>query len=247
VTASSSGTSSDVARGSVKRMDGGTFKVPNGVAECNISSSTPRSGRLTMAFLKIQQQLRCDSMAVDGDSSLIQIRSFKRCEYKVSPADLDPLVLGLCYLGNFCSEFDCFGFRIGNFHRATVLGFNSSSFFFLLSLEPIKRNLILDLGCRYPVDQVPQHISFKTRQGAGRAPMRHHVSYSTGSCLSAKVGSKVVTCPGTPYPASLIRRDPMPPHVLWLRTHWEGSGAPCVLWLKILPPCWEGSGLPRIL
>jgi hypothetical protein len=217
------------------------------VAERNISSSTPRSGSLKIAFLKIQQRLRCDTTTVDGDSSLIQIRSFKRCEYKVSHADPHPLVLGLCYLGNFCSEIDCFGFRIRNFHRAMVSGFNSSSFFFLLSLEPIKLNLILDLGCRYHVDQVPQHISFKTRLGAGRAPMCRHVSYSTGSCLSAKVGSKVVTCPATPYPTSLIRRDLTPTHVPWLRTHWEGSGAPRVLWLKILPPCWEGSGLPRIL
>jgi hypothetical protein len=39
----------------------------------------------------------------------------------------------------------------------------------------------------------------------------------------------------------------MSPRVLWLRTRWEGFGAPRVLQLHILPPCGEGSGPPRVL
>jgi hypothetical protein len=46
--------------------------------------------------------------------------------------------------------------------------------------------------------------------------MRHHVPYSTGSCLLAKVGSRVATCSVAPDPASLIGRALMPPHVPWL-------------------------------
>jgi hypothetical protein len=54
--------------------------------------------------------------------------------------------------------------------------------------------------------------------------------------LDLLVGLRCAMCPVTPDPASLIGRAPMPPRALWLRTCWEGSGALCVLRLRILPP-----------
>jgi hypothetical protein len=66
--------------------------------------------------------------------------------------------------------------------------------------------------------------------------MHHHVSYSIGPCLLAKVNSKAATYPVAPDPASLTRRAPAPPHVTWQRTHWEGFGAPRVQRLWIAPP-----------
>jgi ribonuclease HI len=83
--------------------------------------------------------------------------------------------------------------------------------------------------CWYPVDQVSLHTSFKSRHGVGRAPTRCHMSYSTGPCLQAKVGSGGATCLAAPEPASLIGRALTPPRVPWLWTHWEGSGTPRVL------------------
>jgi hypothetical protein len=90
--------------------------------------------------------------------------------------------------------------------------------------------------CRYPADRVLLCTSFKSRQGAVRAPTHHHVSFSTGPCTSAEVGSRTATCLAAPEPASLMRRAPAPPYVLWLQIHWVGSGAPCVPRLWILPP-----------
>jgi hypothetical protein len=70
--------------------------------------------------------------------------------------------------------------------------------------------------CHYPTDRVPLHTSFKSRQGAGHAPMRCHVPCSTGPCLPAKVVSRVATCPVALDPASLIGRALMLPRVPWL-------------------------------
>jgi hypothetical protein len=60
---------------------------------------------------------------------------------------------------------------------------------------------------------------------------------SAASCTMAPDplgGLRCTMCPTAPDPASLIKRVPVPPHVPWLRTHWEGSGAPRVLRLRIL-------------
>jgi hypothetical protein len=73
------------------------------------------------------------------------------------------------------------------------------------------------------------------------------VSYSSGSCLPAEVGSGAATCSAALEPASLVKRAPAPPCVPWVRTYWEGSSAQCVMCLRILPPCGEGFGPPRIL
>jgi hypothetical protein len=81
----------------------------------------------------------------------------------------------------------------------------------------------------------------------GRPTVCHHVSYSSGSCLPAEVGSGAATCSAALEPASLVKRALAPPCVPWVRTYWEGSSAPCVMCLRILPPCGEGSGPPRIL
>jgi hypothetical protein len=86
------------------------------------------------------------------------------------------------------------------------------------------------------------HISFKSRHGAGRGPTRHHMPCSTGPCLPSKVDFGAATCPVALDPTSLIGRTPAPPCVPWIRTPpptRDGSGAPCVLQLHILPP-WRG-------
>jgi hypothetical protein len=71
--------------------------------------------------------------------------------------------------------------------------------------------------------------------------MRRHMPCSITPCLPAKVGSRASTCPVAANSTSLIGRALMPPCVSWLQTCWEGSGVPCVLWLRILPPYQEGS------
>jgi hypothetical protein len=59
--------------------------------------------------------------------------------------------------------------------------------------------------CRYPADQVPLHISFKSRQVTGCASTRCHVPYGSGPRLSSKVGFDVVTCPMAPDLNSRLR------------------------------------------
>jgi hypothetical protein len=59
---------------------------------------------------------------------------------------------------------------------------------------------------RYPVDRVPPHISFKPRQGAGRASAHCHMLLHVAMCLVALV------------PASLLERALALPRVPWLRT-----------------------------
>jgi hypothetical protein len=88
---------------------------------------------------------------------------------------------------------------------------------------------------------------FQVKIKSGRATVRHHVFHSSGSCLSAEVGSGAATCPVALEPASLLRMALVSPRVSWLQTHGEDSGAPHVLWLGIIPPCREGSELPRVL
>jgi hypothetical protein len=78
--------------------------------------------------------------------------------------------------------------------------------------------LSLESGChsRYPADRVPLHTSFKSREGAERAPTRHHMPYSTEPCFPTKVGSRAATCLVTSDPAFLIGRASAPPRVPWL-------------------------------
>jgi hypothetical protein len=72
--------------------------------------------------------------------------------------------------------------------------------------------------CRYHPDWVPICTRLKSRQGAGHIPKCHHVSYSTGPYLLAKVGSGAVMCLVAPYATFLIGRALVPPCVPWLRT-----------------------------
>jgi hypothetical protein len=59
--------------------------------------------------------------------------------------------------------------------------------------------------CQYPADLVPPHITFKLRQGAGRASLHCHVSCSFGPHLPAEVGSGASMCPVAPNLATLPR------------------------------------------
>jgi hypothetical protein len=76
--------------------------------------------------------------------------------------------------------------------------------------------------CRYPVDRVPLHISFKSKI---RSEMCTHMPCSTEPCLPIEVGSGVATCMVAPDPASLIGRVPAPS---------------CVSWIQTPPPCKGG-------
>jgi hypothetical protein len=96
--------------------------------------------------------------------------------------------------------------------------------------------------CRHPKDRVPPYTTSKSRQGAGRASTRCHVSCTFGPHLLVKVGSGTVTCPTAPDLASLLRRAPLPPRVPQLQTSppcWgELRALPRVPRPRILPPCW---------
>jgi hypothetical protein len=48
---------------------------------------------------------------------------------------------------------------------------------------------------RYPADQVLLHISFKSRQVAGRASTLCRMPYDSGPRLSAEIGFGAATCP----------------------------------------------------
>jgi hypothetical protein len=70
------------------------------------------------------------------------------------------------------------------------------------------------------------YTSSKSRQGAGRASTRCHVTCSFH--LPVEVGSRVVTCPATPDLTSLSRWDPALSRVPWLQalSSWvESFGA----------------------
>jgi hypothetical protein len=69
-----------------------------------------------------------------------------------------------------------------------------------------------------PWRPVPPHISFKLRQGAGRASTRCHASCSFRPHLPTEVGSGAATCPATLDLTSLLSWAPAPPHVPQLRT-----------------------------
>jgi hypothetical protein len=119
------------------------------------------------------------------------------------------------------------------------------------------------VACQYPVDRVPLHTRFESRQGAGCAPTRRHVPCNTRPCHLAKVVFGAATCPMALDLASHIGRAPTQPRVSWIWTCWEGSEAatcpvaldpaslirrvlapPCVSWLRTRS---EGSSAPRIL
>jgi hypothetical protein len=90
------------------------------------------------------------------------------------------------------------------------------------------------------------HTSFKTRQKAGCASTRHHVSYISRPCLPASVGSGVAMCLTTPDPTSLLERAPVLPCVLQLWVSLLDRGGlrrchvPCGSWPCLLSG--EGSG-----
>jgi hypothetical protein len=78
--------------------------------------------------------------------------------------------------------------------------------------------------CRYLVDQLPLHTSFKSRQIAGRASTRCHMPYVSGPRLSAEMGSGAATCPMARDLASQLRWAPALPRAPWLQTSPPGSG-----------------------
>jgi hypothetical protein len=59
--------------------------------------------------------------------------------------------------------------------------------------------------CQYLADQVPLHISFKSRQVADRTSTRCHVPYGSGPRLPAEMGCNVVTCPIAPDCSDLMK------------------------------------------
>jgi hypothetical protein len=59
--------------------------------------------------------------------------------------------------------------------------------------------------CWYPEDRVPPHISSKSRQEAGCASMRYHVSCSFRPHLPTEVRSGATTCPTAPDLVSVLR------------------------------------------
>jgi hypothetical protein len=64
---------------------------------------------------------------------------------------------------------------------------------------------------------VTPHISYKSRQGAGCASTRCHISCSFGSHLPTEVSSGADTCPAAPS-LSLLRWASAPPRVPHLQT-----------------------------
>jgi hypothetical protein len=76
--------------------------------------------------------------------------------------------------------------------------------------------------CWYPVDWVPLHTSFKSRQVAGSASTRCHVPYDSKPHLTAEMGSGAAMCPIAPDLTSWLRWDPALPRVIWLRTSAPG-------------------------
>jgi hypothetical protein len=100
---------------------------------------------------------------------------------------------------------------------------------------------------RYPTDRVPCIQATSQDKERGVHPRATMCPTVPDPAPPAKVGIGAAMCLPTPELASLIGRATMLPRVPWPWTHWEGSGAPRVLWLRIVPPCWESSGLPRVL
>jgi hypothetical protein len=78
---------------------------------------------------------------------------------------------------------------------------------------------------RYHADRIPSYISFKSRQGEGRASVHCHVPCSSKLCLPTKASSGAATCPTAPDPASLLERAPVLSRVAQLRTPppYQGS------------------------
>jgi hypothetical protein len=78
--------------------------------------------------------------------------------------------------------------------------------------------------CWYPVDWVPPRTSFKSSQGAERAPTRYHASCGSASRLPTKEGSIAITRPVSPYPTSPSGRASLLPHVMQHRSPPPCSG-----------------------
>jgi hypothetical protein len=98
------------------------------------------------------------------------------------------------------------------------------------------RQLSVFFCCRYPADRVPSRTIFKSRQGAGCAPTRRHMSCSTRSYLPAEVGSGAVTCPMALEPTFQQR---------WAQTSPSIHGSGPAWWaLECHVSCSTGSCLP---
>jgi hypothetical protein len=80
-----------------------------------------------------------------------------------------------------------------------------------LEFDAFSPYVSLSVPCRpgTPTNRLKSKIRSKTY---------YHMSYSSESLLPARQGSGVATCPVTLNPASLLRRAPVLPRALWLRT-----------------------------
>jgi hypothetical protein len=100
--------------------------------------------------------------------------------------------------------------------------------------------------CRYPADRVPPHIGFKSRQRAGHASTRYHVSCNSGPHPPAEVGSGATTCLAALDLTSLPRWAPALPRVPWPWTlpPCRGGLQCCHMFCSSRPllPVKEGSG-----
>jgi hypothetical protein len=72
--------------------------------------------------------------------------------------------------------------------------------------------------CRYPIDQVPLHTSFMSRQVAGRVSIRCHMPYDSGPRLPVEMGFGAATCPMTLDLTSRLRWALALPRAPQLRT-----------------------------
>jgi hypothetical protein len=86
------------------------------------------------------------------------------------------------------------------------------------------------IGCMsVPCRPSTLHTSFKPRQGEELASTHCHVSYGSGPCLLAEVGSGAATCPTALNPASLLGRAPVLQCAPRLRCcHMSHGSRPCL-------------------
>jgi hypothetical protein len=117
-------------------------------------------------------------------------------------------------------------------------------------------NLQVKIGSGTCIHTPPCDLQYRTIPPSQGGLRSCHMFSGSGSCFLDKKGSVAATCtmaldplgglwcttcPAALNPASLIRRASAQPCVPWLRTRWEGSGAPRVQRLWIPPPDKNGS------
>jgi hypothetical protein len=98
-------------------------------------------------------------------------------------------------------------------------------------------------ACTHAPPHALQHRTLPPSRGGLRGC---HMFNDSGSRLPDRNGSGAATCTVAPDPASLQGRAPVRQVSYNLRSYLptgEGSGAPRVLRLRILPPYQEGSGV----